>query len=203
MIGELISTAARPWWLRVLPYVAVVLVVLGGLYGAYRHGVNVTTDHYERVIAQSTADNAIALADAQEQARRTEKRHADQIADIDRTHQEALQNEITSHNRIVADLRSGALRLRDRFKCPAAAGGVSTPGTSTGSGDAAGEGGLRGEDAEFFVSEAHRANAVVLQLQACQAVVRADRGQNKADSEAALAEYKAAQREVERIKGQP
>ena len=29
-------------WLRILPYIAAVLLVLGALYGAFHHGVSVT-----------------------------------------------------------------------------------------------------------------------------------------------------------------
>lgn len=68
-------------------------------------------------------------------------------------------------DKLVAGLRSGTERLRSRFQCPSA-----VPGTSPASsgGDEAAEGGLRGEDAEFLVREAERADTIVRQLTSCQ-----------------------------------
>lgn len=36
----------KPVWLRILPYIAAVLLVLGALYGTYRHGMSVKDDEW-------------------------------------------------------------------------------------------------------------------------------------------------------------
>lgn len=102
-----------------------------------------------------------------------ERKAAADMAAIDQAHQEAMTNAQTEIDRLVDAVRSGEQRLRDRFKCPA--NGVPQAGGSPGGSHAGTAGGLQSEDAEFLIREAARADAVVRQLQACQAVVKADR----------------------------
>lgn len=153
-------------------------VVMGCLYGAYHHGVSTTTEHYQGVIAKANQDHAEAVAKLQQQARDKERQHGEQLATIDQQHQEKLSHEINSRDRTIADLRAGNVRVRQRFTCPAASDQrVPSTSTSTSGGDEAQAGGLQREDAEFFVRFASEADEVTLQLQACQATVRSDRGQ--------------------------
>jgi hypothetical protein len=63
-----------PIWLRILPYIAAVLLVLGALFGAYHHGVSVTNETWQSkwyardtLDAQAKATNE-AAARAKEQA---------------------------------------------------------------------------------------------------------------------------------------
>lgn len=173
---DAIQTAAKPWWLRLLPYVAVVLFVGAALYGAYHHGVSVTADHYQRVITQQDADNSKALAAEQLRYRGLEQQHAADIAAIDQQHQQAIENEITSRDRTIADLRAGAVGLRDKFTtCQRTRGATAPAGTSASQRDAAASIELQRADAEFLVSIASEADRVADQLRACQGVVRADR----------------------------
>lgn len=60
-------------WLRVLPYIAAVLLVLGALYGAFHHGVSVTDVKWQaRWSARDTLD-ATARADNESAARASEQ----------------------------------------------------------------------------------------------------------------------------------
>lgn len=82
----------------------------------------------------------------------------------------ALQN----RDRVIAGLRSGTVRLREHFTCPAVAGVPQTP-AGAGASDGTEAGGLSREDAEFLVREAGRADDVVRQLTACQAILKSER----------------------------
>ena len=65
----------NPLLLRILPYIAAVLVVLGALYGAYHHGVSVTDAKWLSAWHQRDADDKAAALEnetrerAKEQAR--------------------------------------------------------------------------------------------------------------------------------------
>lgn len=112
----------------------------------------------------------IATAKAETAARESERKQAAAIL--------AATDKLTKENdharetvaALTADLRSGALKLRERFTCPARVPGAAA---SPGVGDEAAAGGLSGEDAEFLVSEASRADEVARQLTACQAIIGA------------------------------
>lgn len=159
------------FWRAVAPHIVPVLVTATALFAAYQFGVSVTTDEYEAVIAKRDADAAEAKANAVQEARRQEQAAAAYIAFIDRVQEEALRNAIEARDDTIADLRSGALQLRERFTCSAARSSVPGTAPSTGLDHAPGEGGLQRTDAEFLVRFAGEADEVVIQLQACQAVL--------------------------------
>ena len=179
-ITETAAGAVRPWWVKAIPYAAVFAIPIGGAMLIYQKGYQAAQDRYTAVIAQNNADNATASTLLVNKARLDEKSKADELSAIDANNLKAKDNEITSRDAVIAGLRSGAIGLRDRFTCPAVGNG---PGNqllpflapSTGQRDEASSGGLQAEDAEFFIQESSRADEVVKQLQACQAVVKADR----------------------------
>jgi prophage endopeptidase len=161
---------------RVLPYLAACALIFGVFFLAYRHGVTVTTEHYQAIIAKRDTDQAKALAALKDQALVQEHLHAAAMATVDHNYQEQLKNEISSRDAVIDGLRAGTVRLRQRFICPAASSGsVPTATSSTSSGDTAEGSGLQSADAEFLVRLASEADTVTLQLQACQEVVRNDR----------------------------
>lgn len=166
----MVPVVVNPMIYTVLRHGVPILVIAAVLLAAYFHGVGTTTREYEAILAQRDAENALATADAVKEVRRLEQAATAYVAGIDQLHREALENEVQSRDRTIADLHAGAAQLRSRFTCPAAA---DLPGAanSTGSGDEAGEGGLQAADGEFLVRLAAEADAVVLQLQACQAIV--------------------------------
>lgn len=176
---NILDTITTPWWLRALPYVAGATIVTCGLIFADMHGHSVEREHWQRVIAQNDADNAREIANREAAARREEQGKAETLRAIDKQTLQDKQNEIDSRDRTIADLHAGTVRLRDRFTCAAASDQrVPSAAATTGQRDAASAGGLQEEDGVFLVSESSRADQVARQLQACQAVVRADRGQN-------------------------
>ena len=101
-------------------------------YGAYRHGVSTTTVAYELKMKRSELALAIAVKDALEKVRESDAKHAQAMADIGTNHQQDIDHEITSRDAVIAGLRDGSRRMRERFACPAvgerlpdvAAGGV-------------------------------------------------------------------------------
>jgi hypothetical protein len=75
------------------------------------------------------------------------------------------EKEYAKRDKVIADWQSGRLRLKPRF----------TPTTCPSSGDNAGtEAGLLGEDVQFLIREATRADAIVRQLSACQGLIKDD-----------------------------
>ena len=73
--------------------------------------------------------------------------------------------EYAKRDKVISDWQSGRLRLKARF----------LPQACSASGDNAGtEAGLLGEDVQFLIREATRADAIVQQLTACQGLIKND-----------------------------
>lgn len=138
----------------------------------------------QRENAELTVANA-RIIELERAARAQEQRNADQLAAASKTYQESIEHEKATHDRTVADLRSGARRLRiELARRPAAAGdtaGTAGPGAGRCDGEARAE--LSAAAAEFLVGLAGEADAVVHQLTACQAVVESDRQINQPQGE--------------------
>lgn len=123
--------------------------------------------------------NASALALLQAKVRQQEQDKAAELAAIDQQHQQDIANREAISNRTIADLRAGTVRLRSDIAANEFAASVRLPSSAAGTGQrpAAQGVGLRIADAEFLIRTAGEADQVADQLRACQAVVRADRGQ--------------------------
>lgn len=104
----------------------------------------------------------------------SERARARTQADIDTAYQKGTQDAQAQLDSTISDLRADNLRLRRKFTCPDPANAGATA-ASAGIGDGGAQGGLQQSDAEFLVRLAAEADAVALQLQACQAIVRSDR----------------------------
>ena len=164
-----------PWQV----WVAIALLVLFLYHGwsAHREGYAEAEEYYKGIIKAQSDANQKAIDEAKTAARDAERRHEKAL--------DAVQNKLIleralgyeERDRVINDLRTGNRRLQQRFTCPATGGSGRVPETAAGPGrsDGVGGAGLSGEDAEFLVREAARADAVARQLQACQAVIRADR----------------------------
>lgn len=170
---------------------AIVAVILGALTGAFFFGVHtegarraaevadLQRTHGE-VLASMDRAHRSALADELQRRADLQAQHAQEMAALD----ERFTHEIeTAKSRAAADLaavRDGTVRVRDRFTCPAdpgrPSGAAADTGTTPSVGDDAPPSGLQAADAEFLLREAERADEVTRQLQACQAIVRRDRG---------------------------
>jgi hypothetical protein len=76
---------------------------------------------------------------------------------------------IQSRDRTIADLRSGALKLQNRFTCKASR--LSSASASAGRTDKASEGGLLEQDAEFLVRLAAEADSVAILYNTCSDIL--------------------------------
>lgn len=159
-------------WLRRIPWQAWALVALCGLvlaYGHWRYSAG-QADVQARWDAQEAA-YALQRAEAALAARKAEERHRAEYRAIAERFLAEQKKADEKHKTDIADLRSGALRLRQRFACPSVAGTPAVPSETAG----AGPGGLLPEDAEFLLREAARADEVARRLNALIEAARVGR----------------------------
>lgn len=109
------------------------------------------------------------------EARQRKLEHAADLAKASATYQENLQHEKASRDRTIADLQSGALRLRIELARRKSTGGGTDPEGNPGAGrcDAEAYGELSPAAAGFLVALTTEADDVVHQLTAAQAVIAA------------------------------
>jgi replicative DNA helicase len=120
--------------------------------------------------AKVLAGLAEATRKALEEARAREREHTEAMARIGATHQEELTRVQTEHDGLVRDLRTGIVRLQDRWAgCPAAPG-VPAAGTPGPGADAAADD--RAASAARIVRAAAECDA---QVKGLQSIIRADR----------------------------
>lgn len=167
------------------PWVILCVVLAWGATtgGAYWYGNNVGKDS-ERVVWQGKQSKELQAANAKiidltEKARAQESLHAVELAGISAKYQEALQNEKSKSDRVIADVRAGTRKLRIPI-----AGPIQTCGSSSSQAPAAAErrdgearAELSGSSSDFLIGLASEADAIVRQLTACQAVILQDRTQ--------------------------
>lgn len=136
----------------------------------------------ERVTWQAKETRELGAAnkqilDLETAARAAEKLKQDTLAALAADYEKDLENAENQRKADVAAARSGAISLRDPGTGSACAGGSpaspATSGAGGGNGQAGGK--LSSDATEFLLSEADRADTIVRQLTACQAVVSADR----------------------------
>jgi hypothetical protein len=170
-----------PIWLRAVAVLSIVVIIVWGLSriaGAiYQAGATAERSAWQkRENAELVKANARVI-ELESQARAQEHRHADDLALASQTYQEKLAHEKAAHDRTVADLRSGALRLRIELARRQTGSGSATAEAVSSAGRCDGEtrAELSAASAEFLVGLASEADEVVHQLTACQAVVTADR----------------------------
>lgn len=172
-----------PPWAKLLGAVLLVAAVVAAIYayGQQQFGLGEKAERTAWLARENTALTKAntRIKELEDQARAREREHAQDMAAASAKYQEDLKHEKAAKDRAVADLRSGALRLRIPVTCPDGAGGSGTaapgPGTVGRDGEARAE--LSVQASEFLVGLASEADEVVHQLTACQAVVTADRKQ--------------------------
>ena len=154
--------------LRYWPHLLSILLAFGaGAWAGSQLG-NARANKAELALSHVQRDAAQQVAAEEARARQAEHRHAADMARIGQEHQEALRNAQAGYDRTVADLRSGNLRLQERWRSCAA----NLPGSGgAGQGaDAAADD--RSESAGRIVRAAAECDAQVIGL---QSVIRADR----------------------------
>ena len=167
LIATTLSRALSSRWLA--PLLAAV-VVLGLMYGMYNAGHKAGSDQVMVQWQDAQQESAAAAAAILQHYRLIEQQWADNNRRVtDELHAQLLASQAAADSTI-ADLRSGNVQLRQRFRSCSTTG-VSDASTSGSGDDAAGGGGLSNADAEFLVRLAERADQAVSQLSACQAYV--------------------------------
>lgn len=159
-----------------IKYGVAVFAVLAALFGAYRHGCNVTQAEADIVATKAALQHASDQTALAEHYRQIEAKAAADMAAIDEQHQLEKRNAQIISERTIAGLRDGSIRLRDKFaNCTAYRAVMPEAAAGAGERDAAAPSGLQPEDVQFLVSAAALADEVVGQLHACQAVIKLDR----------------------------
>lgn len=168
---------------------AIVAGLVVSHWAAYQHGISTENADRRAEVAELVREqnqrlgelndkHTTALANELQRRLDEQAQHQAEMAALDAKFTKEMEDEKRRAAADVAALRAGTVRVRDRFTCP---GATSTSGAGTAAGrtpsmgDATQAGGLQAADAEFLLREAERADAVTLQLQACQAIVRRDR----------------------------
>jgi len=165
------------------PYV---LLAAGGFWaittvGAYQSGRTRGIES-ERLVWQTRENLQLQAANQKirelaEQAREAERTHAEANAAISDYFQGELQNEKKRHDADLAAVRDGGFRLRDRYSAAICPGPDRVPETAAPAERHHGAEGaeLSRESTIFLLGLASEADQIVMQLQACQAVIAADR----------------------------
>lgn len=160
---------------------------------AYEHGIETeNADRRAEVaelvreqgqrIGEINSQHSKALAFEMQRQADQQAQHAADMAALDSKFTKEMQDEKRKAEADVAAVRAGAIRVRDKFACPAggSASGASGAGTQAGRtpslGDAAPAGGLQTADVELVLRIGAEADEVTKQLQACQEIVKRDRG---------------------------
>lgn len=173
---------------RFWPHLVVVFATLALCAWLYSLGAKSERVKANAEIAELKADHATTLADlertnrialqaATDAARAAENKRVADMAALDLKYTTEMTNAKRETDAALAAVRSGELRLRDRFTCNSSTASGSVPETGAGPrvGDDATPSGLQVADAAVLVQRAADADEVVRQLTACQAIVRADR----------------------------
>ena len=174
--------------MKAIATLVAIVAVLGALWWiysgiderGYQRGKSETETTYAKRDNKQLVDAQQKILDLQADIRtRESKGDADQAA-ISATYQEQLSHAHAETDRLVDAVRRGDVRLRDPGANVAACAGGGDGGRTTVAGAAGGRDGPAGgelsrEAAEFLLSEAGRADAIVRQLAAAQAVILNDR----------------------------
>jgi len=144
-------------------------LIIGAYFYGRTDGVDLEAANALSRDNRALVESADKLEKAQAKVTALEREDALSKAAADTVYQEDLKNVEDKNNRTIAELRAGLVRLRDPGRQHQSNPGVVPergPGDSGCNGKAGSE--LSGETSEFLVSEATRANKIVLQLTACQ-----------------------------------
>jgi len=145
---------------------------------AYKRGVDASTLVWQEREAHELAAANLEIDRLNRAARAAEQLQAARVAGIAAQYEKDLQNANRTRDAALAAARAGSLVLRDPGAAPCKDAGGGPGGqapAAAGGRDGAPGGGLSGQAAEFLLGEAARADEVVRQLTACQAVLLSDR----------------------------
>lgn len=170
-------------YLTAIKIVACAACIAALCYWQYHAGrVAERAEWQARESEQLRAANAKIVA-LQAAARDAEQAKADAVAVVSATYQRRLNDANKQRAADAAAIGAGTLRLRDPGALGLRPGGNRATETTATAGGCAGRaaGELSGEATQFLFDLAADADQIALQLQACQSIVRADRGDTGAD----------------------
>ena len=146
------------------PYVwlAIALACLLSFFGGCQRGTNKVQGAFDAHIAAD--DAATKTFNAESKAK--DAAQAEAIAQIGFRYEREKADALEAQDRVIADLRSGAKRVRPQWRCPTAPVSDTAAGPEIGDGDSD----LREADIGHLVGIGAAADA---QVRACQAVIRA------------------------------
>lgn len=133
---------------------------------------------YTTTLGTITAKAQTAQLQAEQAARAKEAQYKIDMAAIDLKWSGRMQDAKQKSDRDIAAVRSGELKLRDRFTCTGNSGSTNNPSEAGGSasvGDGSTARGFGKEDAVIAIGIADAGDAIGTQLSACQEIVRKDR----------------------------
>lgn len=166
----------NPWII-----LGVLIAWIGSLVsvGYWQNGVG---EESERVIWQGKENKEIKDANAKileltYTARDKENKHNVALNDVSKTYQEKLTNVDIEKDKFIAGVRNGTIVLRQpATRSEKAGGSIGSETIASASGrDGEARAELYDTTSEFLLSESARADKIVEQLNACQAVVLEDR----------------------------
>lgn len=165
---------AEGWLLGIIA-----MVVIIGVTNAVTWHISAkyTESGWQKREAQINAEAATKIAAADARVRDAERAMATNLAGVDAHYQGQLKEKDNALNIALNAVRDRGMWTHSA--CTPVAGnpaGAAAAGASVGDGSARCR--LSDADAGFLLSEASRADRIVEQLSACQAVVRADRVRN-------------------------
>lgn len=162
--GALAWLARLPWQVWAVAALCVALWAFG--HWRYSEGRAEVQARWDAAEAVHAANAKAAL----EAAAINEARHRAEYAAAAARFNQENADALAERDAVIAGLRAGTVRLRERFRCPPP--GVSpAPADPEGSAGAGG-GGLLDEDAVFLVRFAGEADTAARRLTACQAILR-------------------------------
>jgi prophage endopeptidase len=163
---------AQGWLIGIIALV-VILAVTNAI--TWHVSAGYTESGWQKREAKINADAAVKIKAADDRVRDVEQAHAVQINAVDTDYQRKLKGKDDALQIALNTVAAGG-KLYAHAACPAPAG---NPDTKVASGAGLSNGGARAElsaaDSNFLLRLGSEADSIVLQLTACQAVVRADR----------------------------
>jgi len=161
-------------FLRAVPWQAWALAALCALVLALRwHWIGVGEDRVQTAWDQQEAVYAAEREAAELAARNTEARHRAEYKAIAGRFLAEQEKADEEHAAVVAGLRAGSIRVRERLTCPRV---PDAAGSAEGT-DGAGPRGFTERDAEVALGIAARADEIARRLNALQEAVRAGQRQ--------------------------
>lgn len=151
---------------------AVVFAIAAYFYG-HQQGGNAVRVEWEVEKSQANAQAAEVLQQANAKTRAVEQALAQSQVKVEKIYVEKVREVQVVRDELSDVARNGGLFID--AACPDGSGQLSSPATGAGGNHGGAKARLSGEAAEALVSIAADADEIVLQLQACQAILNEER----------------------------